>query len=225
MTAGAVAAVLALVVAAIALPMVLRRTRAASTTTVTAPATDTTPPSADVTAPATTVPTTPAPGTEALPASTSGIAAPATGRQDRAAQLPVSTPRDNSGRAPGGQAPAKVSGVNDRTAGAGNSGDGSAAPAPATTPASSAELEQAQERMTQVGARASAAKRSVGIMRSQQQADGLGMRGDVESAESRMDSYLSSANSALARGDGAAAQRALDKADVEVTKLEKFLGH
>jgi hypothetical protein len=54
---------------------------------------------------------------------------------------------------------------------------------------------------------------------------GLGMRGDIESAESRLDSYLRAANSDLQRGNVTAATQDLNKAEPELNTLERFLGH
>ena len=104
-----------------------------------------------------------------------------------------------------------------------NGNAGGAQPGPSGS--SNAELEQAEERLMQITARATTAKRGVGQIRSQQEASGLGLRGDVESAESRMDSYIHAANNEMGRGNAAGATRNIDKAESELATLEKFLGH
>ena len=86
-------------------------------------------------------------------------------------------------------------------------------------------LGQVQERMVQMDARASTARRQVQQVRSQQEAQGLGMRGDVESSESLLDSYLRAANNDIQRGDAIAARQDLNKAEPELKTLERFLGH
>ncbi len=217
---GAIAAVLALVMVGFAIPPLLKKTHAATNPNA-ASTPSTAAPSAVVTAATEPIPTTQTPGPEALPTPNPGIGIPPSARNDRSPQAPIERPGDNSRRASGGQMP--PSGIADHAVAPGNQG-GYSAPAAAAAPASSAELEQAEERMSQIGARANAAKRGVGQIRSQQEAQGLGMRGDIETAESQLESYLGNAQNALARGDGAAATRALDKADMQLTKLEKFLG-
>ena len=98
--------------------------------------------------------------------------------------------------------------------------------APAPQPAASnADVEEAQDRLIQINARATAARRSIDQIRSQQEAQGLGMRSDIEAAEARLDGYLRQAGTAAAHGNGPAASRDLDKADTELNTLEKFLGH
>ena len=97
--------------------------------------------------------------------------------------------------------------------------------APAAAQPVSNGVDEAQERLIQMNARAGSARRAVGQIRSQQEAMGLGLRSDIEAAESRLDAYLRQANNDVARGNGAAADHDLDKADAELTTLEKFLGH
>ena len=84
---------------------------------------------------------------------------------------------------------------------------------------------QVQERMVDMDARATTARRQVGQIRKQMEAQGLGMRNDVESAESRLDSYLNAAKADVARGDAMAARQDLNKAEPELNTLERFLGH
>jgi hypothetical protein len=86
-------------------------------------------------------------------------------------------------------------------------------------------LAQVQERMVDMEARANTARRQVGQIRKQQEAQGLGLRNDVESAESRLESYLNAAKADVARGDAMAARQDLNKAEPELNTLERFLGH
>jgi serine/threonine-protein kinase len=75
-----------------------------------------------------------------------------------------------------------------------------------------------------LGARADAARAGVQSIRSQQQAQGMDLRGDIVAAMSRMDNNLREAQSALAQNDLQTANEYLDRADKETTKLESFLG-
>ena len=96
--------------------------------------------------------------------------------------------------------------------------------APAPAGPSQAELKEASEQLMQISARASAARESIDQIRRQQEADGLGMRGDIVSSLNRMNSYLEAANRALGASDVVDAKQSMDKADRELTKLEAFLG-
>jgi eukaryotic-like serine/threonine-protein kinase len=98
--------------------------------------------------------------------------------------------------------------------------------APPPTPAgpSQAELKEASEQLMRISARASAARESIEQIRRQQEADGLGMRGDIVASLNRMNSYLEAANRALGASDVVDAKQSMDKADRELAKLEAFLG-
>ena len=76
----------------------------------------------------------------------------------------------------------------------------------------------------QLNARASAVAQSVDTLRQQQQAQGYGLRGDILSAEQRMQADLAKAEAALQAKDLVNAQKYFDMADTEIAKLEKFLG-
>jgi hypothetical protein len=78
--------------------------------------------------------------------------------------------------------------------------------------------------MTQLSARADAVEASIGQIRSQQEASGVGMRNDVLSAMSRMNSYLQSARQSLNSSNLTAAQTATARAEKELDFLEAFLG-
>jgi serine/threonine-protein kinase len=98
----------------------------------------------------------------------------------------------------------------------------STVPSPATN---NADLALLQEQLIQLNARSAAARRSVQQIRSQQEQMGLGLRGDVEATESRLDAYLRTATNDLRSGNTSAASRDMEKADTELGSLEKFLGH
>ncbi len=93
-----------------------------------------------------------------------------------------------------------------------------------STSTSAAEMEQLQDRFTDVSARAGAVNSSVGRLRHEQEAEGLGLRGDMESADNRMESYLRAADQDLRAGNAAAATKDLNRAEGELAVLEKFLG-
>jgi hypothetical protein len=86
------------------------------------------------------------------------------------------------------------------------------------------EMRRAQDRMIDLEARADAAVSGVESIRRQQQAQGYDMRGDVLAAMNRMRSYLAAANRALAQRNTEMAASAMDKAEVDLSTLEKFLG-
>jgi serine/threonine-protein kinase len=78
--------------------------------------------------------------------------------------------------------------------------------------------------MMNLDARAEAARSGVQQIRSQQQSQGLDIRGDILAAMNRMDNSLREANRALSENDLHAADEYLDRADKEASKLESFLG-
>jgi hypothetical protein len=85
-------------------------------------------------------------------------------------------------------------------------------------------LQELRERLVQLASRAGAVRTSLGNLKRSQEASGMSLRGDMASAESRMNYMMEGANSALRAHDAAAARKFLDSADTEVEKLEKFLG-
>jgi len=72
--------------------------------------------------------------------------------------------------------------------------------------------------------RAYPVRESLERLRSQQAASGLGLRGDMASAESSMDSNLGRAADAISDSNLAEAQRRMRIAEGHLEKLEKFLG-
>ena len=86
------------------------------------------------------------------------------------------------------------------------------------------EIRQAHDRMINLGARADSALSGVQQIRSQQQAQGLDIRGDILTSMNRMQSLMNEANHALGQNDLQTANDYMDRADAEIAKLEKFLG-
>jgi eukaryotic-like serine/threonine-protein kinase len=86
------------------------------------------------------------------------------------------------------------------------------------------EIAQARERMIQLDSKAEAARSSIEQLRSQQQAQGLGLRGDIAGSLNRMNAYISEANRSLNEGDIESANANMDRAEKELSTLETFLG-
>jgi len=87
-----------------------------------------------------------------------------------------------------------------------------------------AELEELENQMDQLATRATAAKESVESLRRQQQAQGMNLRGDISAAEDLMATYMDKAKTALDNKDAKSAKKYLDKAEIPLATLEKFLG-
>jgi serine/threonine protein kinase len=100
-----------------------------------------------------------------------------------------------------------------------------AAAAAAQAQAAAADLKEAEAQEDQLNGRAASVSQSLDNLKGQQSAQGYGLRGDVVSAEQRMQSYMSKAQAALQRQDGPNAKKFFAQADREIYFLEKFLGH
>jgi serine/threonine-protein kinase len=102
----------------------------------------------------------------------------------------------------------------------------SEAASPAATPEgpSPRDMREARERYANLRARADSAMTGVEQIRSQQQAQGLDIRGDVLTGMNRLHHQLTEAQHALDEKDLATANEFMNRADNEVEKLEKFLG-
>jgi serine/threonine protein kinase len=100
-----------------------------------------------------------------------------------------------------------------------------AAAAAAKAEAAAADLKEAEALEDQLNGRAASVSQSLDNLKGQQSAQGYGLRGDVVSAEQRMQSYMSKAQAALQRQDGPSAKKFFEQADREISFLEKFLGH
>lgn len=80
-----------------------------------------------------------------------------------------------------------------------------------------------RNRYSNLEARADAVRSGVQQLRSQQQAQGFDIRGDVLGALNRMNSSMGEANQALSQNDLQSANDSMDRVDKEVLTLEKFL--
>ncbi len=81
-----------------------------------------------------------------------------------------------------------------------------------------------RDRLSNIEARADAARAGVQSIRNQQQAQGLDIRGDILAAMNRMDNDLHEAQAAVNQGDLETANQYLERADKETAKLDSFLG-
>jgi len=78
--------------------------------------------------------------------------------------------------------------------------------------------------MIQLDAEAESIRSNIQQVRSQQQAQGLDMRGDVLASLNRMNSYMNEADRALSQNDVQGAQDEMDRAEKEISNLKTFLG-
>jgi eukaryotic-like serine/threonine-protein kinase len=101
---------------------------------------------------------------------------------------------------------------------------GQAAP-PVPAGPSPEEIAKMEDEADRLNIRAATASRSVDTLRQQQQASGYNLRGDIASAQERMQMYLAKGDAALKAKDMANTQKYFDLADAEISKVEKFLGH
>jgi serine/threonine-protein kinase len=106
-------------------------------------------------------------------------------------------------------------------------------PAPAKTPEAVAQqispetaamLMEMRDRLNLLDTRANSARGGIRTLREQQKAQGLGLRGDIETAEQRMLYHLTEAEAALKADDADKGKRSLDSAERALEQLEKFLG-
>ena len=87
-----------------------------------------------------------------------------------------------------------------------------------------AELAEAEQQADQLNSRSAAVSSSLETLQRQQSAQGYGLRGDIVAAQELMKTDLSRAQAALGEKDGAKAKQFLDAADVQASKIERFLG-
>jgi hypothetical protein len=86
------------------------------------------------------------------------------------------------------------------------------------------EIAKMEDEADKLNVRASTVSQSIDTLRQQQMAAGYNLRADMSSAEQRMQMYLAKGNDKLKVQDLAGAQKYFDLAEVEITKLEKFMG-
>ena len=100
-----------------------------------------------------------------------------------------------------------------------------AAPEPPTSTRTAApEFNGLREQYNQVSIRASTARAGVRSIEQQMARQGLGLRGDIREAQTRLDYLLQEAMSSLQSGDADGARRNLQYAEGTLQKIEKFLG-
>jgi serine/threonine-protein kinase len=220
---GALTAILALVAVVALLPRIFstyatqKPAATAANTPTPAPSPDAkgaeqNTPATDATQPAAAAGTATAAGTTATPATASSTATkPAATTKAGAAPRPVYNPQ-RQGPAPGASSPAAASSAS--------------APSTPAVPAgpSAQEIREAHDRLMNLDAEAEAASSGVQGIRNQQQAQGLNMRGDILASMARMNNYLGSAKRSLGQNDLTAANEYMEKADKEISTLDKFLG-
>lgn len=86
-------------------------------------------------------------------------------------------------------------------------------------------IQENEQRYDDISSRAAAATQSLNLLKQQQAAAGYGLRGDIVSAEARLNSDLGKAQAAAQNADVKAAKKYLDMAEAELQTIEKFLGH
>jgi serine/threonine-protein kinase len=200
---GAVTAILALVAVAALLPRILamHAGHKPALPTVDMPASS----------PETPAPSQPA-APQSEPAPTADLPSPPSAPRPDHKSVSGASSRAKKGRSPADETAADTSSA-------------SGTPAPPVEPAAPpVEVREAQERWARLDARASSAFSGVQRFRSQQQAQGLVIRGDILEAVNRARQFLSEAHAAVSSRDLPAAAAYMNRADVEITRLEKFLG-
>ncbi len=86
-------------------------------------------------------------------------------------------------------------------------------------------MQDAREHNVMLNTRATSVRSSLQAMQRSQASRGLNLRADMQEAAGLMGSYLDAANAAIAAGDLPSAKSFMDKAERQIDKLEKFLGH
>jgi serine/threonine-protein kinase len=219
---GALAAVLALVAAAVILPHVFAtfaKQKAASMLQDAASQAQTQT-QASAAAPTAETASATAPAAE-LPAKA--------GTADEPVKQPAAHPQGTiAGQhrpAYGGSGGAVVAQAQAQQGGVGLAGNAAASPGPQVlagpTPQ---EVREAHKRMMNLEARADAVREGIRSIRSQQQAQGLDLRGDILGSLNRMNNNLREAHASMGQSDLQAAGEYMDQADKEAQKLELFLG-
>ncbi len=173
----------------------------------------------DTANPSTTNSTTPASGDAQLPAMPGVLGTGNSGTADtKQTDQPQQTPT------PGTEKPKKPTRKNPKPATGQGNPDVVAAQDSQAQPANSAQLEALEQQADQLSSQASSVNDSLDNLRRQQNAQGLGLRGDIASAQELMKTHMAKAQAALQSGDAANAKKYLDLAEGDVARLDKFLG-
>ncbi|HWY55486.1 MAG TPA: protein kinase [Terriglobales bacterium] len=91
-------------------------------------------------------------------------------------------------------------------------------------PATSDQLDVLGQQADQLSSQANSVNDSLDNLRRQQSAQGLGLRGDIATAQELMKTHMAKAQAALQNRDAAGAKKYLDLAEGDVARLDKFLG-
>ncbi len=95
----------------------------------------------------------------------------------------------------------------------------------ATDASNAEEIARLSEEHSTLNASATAAKESLGSIKNQMAAQGLGLRRDIVEAESQMNLHLTLAKKAIRAGDSEGAKRHMEMAQYALNTIDKFLGH
>ena len=137
------------------------------------------------------------------------------------------TPRpvaQNTTVPPGPKSGSDSGSANSRSTTTGSAAQPQAPTQPAVDPAKVNALREAREHMIMLGSRANSIRASLTRMKEEQARQGLGMRGDISSAQERMETYLDEAQAAFQAGDPEHAKKSLSSAEREIDRLDGFLG-
>ena len=213
-TLGAVAAVLAIVAVATLVPrfypMLAGKSKAQPAAQI-----QTQPDTSSTAAPVASPAPQPAEGAEAQPAAPVSTPTPAVSSSP--ASSSSAAPRRDATATRPKYVPTPVS-TTAQLASAANAPAAPAGPSPA-------EIREVSDKLLNLNARADAARNGIQALRTQQQAQGLDIRGDVLAAMGRMNGLLTEAQRALDRKELDAANDYMGRAEKDVAKLEAFLGH
>ena len=88
-----------------------------------------------------------------------------------------------------------------------------------------AQLAELDHEMDQISSREAAANASLDSFQRSQSSQGLGLRGDIVSAQQRMQMYSAKAQAALQAQDIENTKKYLALMETELGKIEKFLGN
>ena len=226
---GAAVAVLALIAAFAVLPGFYRAHAGGQNRAQNTPDTQTPTPAPDPGSPTQPNPANPSapdngqpnPANPANPSTPDANPSPASPGNQPGGPAPSNPP--NPSPSGGGKKPKHGSGTNSQTPDPTQTGSQNNTPAPPPGP-SPQEIREAHDKYANIDARADAARQGVQQIRTQQQAQGLDIRGDILAAMNRMTSNLREANSALDRDDLSAAHSYMERAEKDLSTIEGFLG-
>jgi serine/threonine-protein kinase len=118
----------------------------------------------------------------------------------------------------------RKAGSNTKMAGGGQVPGGASEPPQPPPPDNSAALAELEEQVDQLSSRTAAVNDSLDTLRRQQNAQGLGLRGDMAATQERLKIHVGRAQAALQDQDIKNAKRYADQAEAELEQLERFLG-